>query len=236
MRPGLADMAATTNSRRPDLEEAPARSGATTGLDTLLTEPSAGALQRWTPGVAGLKAAAKLATRPGKVIEHTAGLTAELAKIAVGRSDVEPDRRDRRFKDPAWAGNPVYKRLGQTYLASARTLDRLLCSIDLDWSDERRVRFAAENVVDAVAPSNFPATNPAVLKAIVDTGGRNLVGGLGQLASDMAKPPRIPTMVDRSAFKVGETLALTEGAVVLRTEMFELLQYEPQTPRVREHP
>ena len=229
-------MAATTKARRPHLEEAPARSSEAAGLDTLLTEPSAGALQRWTPGLAGLKAAAKLAARPGKVVEHTAGLTAELANIAVGRSDVEPDRRDRRFKDPAWAGNPVYKRLGQTYLASARTLDRLLCSIDLDWSDERRVRFAAENVVDALAPSNFPATNPAVLKAIVDTGGRNIVGGLSQLASDMAKPPRIPTMVDREAFKVGENLALTKGAVVLRTEMFELLQYEPQTPQVREHP
>ncbi len=207
-----------------------------TGLDVLLTAAATGPLQRWTPGIAGLKAAAKLAARPDKVVSHTAHLTTELAKIAAGRSDVAPDRRDRRFKDPAWAGNPLYKRIGQSYLASAAAVDRLLCDIDLDWAEERRVRFVAENIVDALAPSNFAATNPTVVKAVVDSGGRNLVKGLGQLARDMATPPRVPTMVDRSAFTVGENLALTEGAVVLRTEMFELLQYKPQTPKVHEHP
>jgi polyhydroxyalkanoate synthase len=52
----------------------------------------------------------------------------------------------------------------------------------------------------------------------------------------MATPPRIPAMVDRSAFTVGEDIAVTPGAVVLRTPVFELLQYKPQTSKVREHP
>ena len=218
------------------LEEAPSRSADSTGLDMLLTEAAGGPWQRWTPGMAGLKAAARLATHPQKVAEHAASFATELARIAAGRSKVAPDKRDRRFKDPAWSGNPLYKRIGQSYLASAAALDDLLCCVDLDWAEERRVRFAASNVVDALAPSNFPATNPAVVKAIVDSGGRNLVKGLAQFASDMSSPPRVPTMVDRSAFRVGENIALTEGAVVLRTEMFELLQYKPQTPKVHEHP
>ena len=233
-------MAATTErppAKGERLEDAPSRPQQTGGLDMLLTEAaSGGGAQRWIPGMAGVRAAAKLAVRPQRVASRTAGLAGELAKIAVGRSEVAPDKRDRRFKDPAWNGNPAYRRLEQSYLAWASALDRLVCDANLDWADERRVRFAAENVVDALSPSNFPATNPAVLKAVVDTGGRNLVKGLMQLAADMASQPRIPSMVDRSAFTVGENLALTEGAVVLRTEMFELLQYRPQTPTVREHP
>jgi polyhydroxyalkanoate synthase len=186
--------------------------------------------------MASLKAAAKLAVRPRTVARRGAALAAELTKIAVGRSEVGPAKSDRRFKDQAWSENPAFRRLGQSYLAAAAALDTLLCDIELEWSEERRVRFAAENVVDAVAPTNFPLTNPAVLKAVVDTGGRNFVSGLRHFASDMANRPRIPSMVDRSSFKVGENLAVTAGAVVLRTEVFELLQYEPQTDTVRERP
>jgi polyhydroxyalkanoate synthase subunit PhaC len=221
----------------PKLEDAPQRSAQSAGLDMLLTEAaSGGPAQRWIPGMAGVKAAVKLAARPQTLARRTAGLTTELAKIAVGRSQVAPDKRDRRFKDPAWAGNPVYRRLGQTYLAWAKTLDRLVSDANLDWADERRLRFAAENLVDVAAPSNFPATNPSVVKAVIDSGGANLAKGAVQLAKDMRTSPRIPSMVDRSAFTVGENLALTEGAVVLRTEMFELLQYRPQTSQVYEHP
>jgi polyhydroxyalkanoate synthase len=205
-------------------------------LDMLLTEAAVGPGQRWIPGLAGVKAAAKLALRPQKVARRGAGLAAELAKIAAGRSEVAPPKGDRRFKDPAWFGNPAYRRLGQAYLATAATVDKVVCDAGLDWAEERRVRFAAENVVDLVAPSNFPPTNPAVVKAAIDTGGRNFVKGMRNLASDMASRPRIPSMVDRTAFEVGEDLAVTEGAVVLRTDVFELIQYEPQTSKVRERP
>jgi polyhydroxyalkanoate synthase subunit PhaC len=98
------------------------------------------------------------------------------------------------------------------------------------------VRFSAENVLDALAPTNFPALNPAALKATLDTGGRNLVQGSANLVHDLRKPPHIPAMVDSKAFTVGEDLAVTPGAVVLRTELFELIQYEPSTKKVRETP
>src|SRR4051812_23282440 len=207
-----------------------------TGLDTILTDAALGPVRRWVPGRAGMKLAAKLALRPDKVARRGAGLTAELTKIAVGRSEIEPPTRDRRFKDEAWSENPAFRRLVQSYLATGRTVDGLICDADLDWRAERRVRFAAENVLDALAPSNGPLTNPTALKALIDTGGGNYVRGLANFVRDMSSPPRIPSMVDEDAFEVGRDLALTPGAVVLRTPVFELIQYAPQTARVRERP
>jgi len=212
------------------------RPATTTGLEVLLTDATMSGVARWLPGRSLAKAAAKLATRPDKVARSTLGLYGELARIAAGRSDVAPAKGDRRFKDPAWTGNPAFKRLGQAYLATARAWDGLLSEADLDWQAERRMRFAVENVVDLAAPTNVPATNPAVLKAALDTGGRNFVAGAGHLVRDMRRPPRIPSMVDESEFEVGDNLAITPGAVVLRTPVFELIQYEPQTPKVREVP
>jgi polyhydroxyalkanoate synthase len=210
--------------------------GAGGALDVLLTEATMGPVRRWAPGRAGVEVAARLALRPDKVVRRGAGLAAELAKVAVGRSEVAPPKGDRRFKDPAWAENPAFRRLAQTYLAAGATVDGLVQDAGADWRAERRVRFAAENVVDALAPSNFPLTNPSVIKAVIDTGGANFVRGASHFARDMAKPPRIPSMVDESAFTVGEDLAITPGQVVLRTPMFELLQYAPSTPEVRERP
>jgi len=205
-------------------------------LDTLLADAGGGATRRWFPGVAGAKLVAKLATRPWKVARRGAGYGGELAKIAIGQSDVAPSKKDRRFKDEAWRGNPAFRRLAQAYLAAGRTVDDLICDAGLDERSERRVRFSAENILDALAPTNFPATNPAALKATLDTGGRNLVQGTANLVHDISRPPHIPAMVDENAFTVGEDLALTPGAVVLRTELYELIQYEPSTAKVRETP
>src|SRR5437763_2297285 len=88
-----------------------ARHGAETGvqaapLDMLLSEAAIGPAQRWNPGVAGLKAAGKLALQPRVVARRGARMAAELTKIAVGRSEVGPAKSDRRFNDPAWSGNP----------------------------------------------------------------------------------------------------------------------------------
>ncbi len=205
-------------------------------LDTLLADAGGGATRRWFPGVAGAKLAARLATRPWKVARRGAGYGAELAKITIGQSDVAPSKKDRRFKDDAWRGNPAFRRLAQVYLAAGKTVDDLISDAGLDERSERRVRFSAENVLDALAPTNFPALNPAALKVTLDTGGRNLVQGSANLVHDLRKPPHIPAMVDTNAFTVGKDLAVTPGAVVLRTELFELIQYEPSTKKVRETP
>jgi polyhydroxyalkanoate synthase len=93
-----------------------------------------------------------------------------------------------------------------------------------------------ENLVAAASPSNLPLVNPASAKALIDTAGLNFVRGGRNLLGDLAAPPRVPEMVDTSAFEVGRTIAVTPGAVVLRTEVLELIQYRPQTKRVREVP
>jgi polyhydroxyalkanoate synthase subunit PhaC len=134
--------------------------GGNASLDALLTDAGGGATRRWFPGVAGAKLVARLATRPWKVARRGAGYGGELAKIAIGQSDVAPSKKDRRFKDEAWRGNPAFRRLAQVYLAAGRTVDELISDAGLDERSERRVRFSAENVLDALAPTNFPALNP----------------------------------------------------------------------------
>ena len=98
------------------------------------------------------------------------------------------------------------------------------------------MRFVLDNLVAALAPSNNPLLNPAALKAALDTGGRNYLRGGRQLVKDLSSRPRIPQMVDSDAFTVGKDLAVTPGRVVLRTEVFELLQYAPRAEQVHEIP
>ena len=103
------------------------------GLDALLTDAAVGRKgQRWLPGAAGAKAAAKLARRPRRVARRVAGLTGEVAKIAAGRSELAPAKGDRRFADPAWTGNPLFRRLGQAYLAAGGTAHELLNDAELE--------------------------------------------------------------------------------------------------------
>jgi polyhydroxyalkanoate synthase len=106
----------------------------------------------------------------------------------------------------------------------------------LDERDSERVNFVLTNLIDALAPSNNPLVNPAAVKAALDTGGGSAVAGLRNFLSDMAVPPRVPSMVEPDAFEVGVDLAVTPGSVVLRTPEFELIQYRPATETVRQVP
>lgn len=91
------------------------------------------------------------------------------------------------------------------------------------------------NLVDAFAPTNFPLTNPAVLKETINRGGANLVKGRRRFVRDVSEG-RLPSMVDTSRFSVGRNLAVTEGAIVAHTEVCELIQYRPMTADVYETP
>jgi polyhydroxyalkanoate synthase subunit PhaC len=131
-------------------------------------------------------------------------------------------------------GNWLLRRVLQSYLAVGETVDGLISDAQLDWRAERRARLAAGNVLDALAPTNFAWSNPAVIKETVDTGGGNLVRGARRLTRDLSRPPRLPATVDTSKFEVGRNLAVSSGSVVLRTDAFELIQYKPSTAQVRE--
>jgi polyhydroxyalkanoate synthase len=205
-------------------------------LDLLLADAATGMLRRVNPGGSGLRLAAALATRPRLVAGRSRQLLGELARIAVGSSQVEPSRRDRRFADPGWAGNPLLRRTMQAYLVSAQTAEGVVADVGLDEKDSERVGFVLTNLIDALAPSNNPLLNPAAVKAAVDTGGGSTLNGLRNFLSDMAVPPRVPSMVEPDAFEVGKDLAVTPGSVILRTPVFELIQYRPATTAVRQVP
>jgi polyhydroxyalkanoate synthase len=198
-------------------------------LDVLLTETGSPFIRP----AAAVSVAAGLARRPRRTARRVGHLGAELARVAGGRSQLRAARRDRRFADPAWESSWLFRRLLQTHLAVGETVDGLITDSGVDWRAERQARFAAGNVLDALAPTNFPWSNPSVLKASIDQGGANLVRGARSFAHDF---PHMPSTVDTTKFEVGENLALTPGTVVLRTEVFELLRYTPQTEQVREVP
>src|SRR3954465_2861169 len=108
--------------------------------------------------------ARSLITPPDVVGRHARDLAGELARIGVRRSQVEPNKKDRRFADPAWTGNPLLRRAMQAHIAMAQTAAMLVDDAELDWQDDERIRFTLTNVVDALAPSN-PPINPHLWKA-----------------------------------------------------------------------
>ncbi len=205
-------------------------------LDLLLTDAALGPLRRFVPGMSGVHWTVNLARRPSCVAGRGRSLLAELARIGAGRSELAPHPKDRRFADEGWLHNPVLARAVQIYLAVGIAARGLVADADLDWGDEQRMRFVVDNLVDASSPSNNPLLNPRVLKAVIDTGGGNLLAGSRRLVRDFATPPRVPSMVEPDAFEIGTDLAVTPGAVVLRTDVFELIQYTPQTTKVRRVP
>jgi polyhydroxyalkanoate synthase len=205
-------------------------------LDLLLTQAALGPARRLLPGVSGLRFVGALGRRPQRVATRVAGLAGELARIAVGASDVAPSSRDKRFTDPAWTQNPLLRRIVQAYLATGEAVEGLVQDVPLEWRDAERVKFVAANLVEAASPSNNPLLSPVAWKAVIDTAGANAVRGSRHLLSDLASPPRVPSMVDCDAYEVGTDLAVTPGSVVLRTPVFELIQYRPQTAEVRTLP
>jgi polyhydroxyalkanoate synthase len=175
---------------------------------------------------------------PRAVAAESVRVAAEFARIALGVSDVSPSPKDRRFTDPAWSENPLYRRWAQAYLVWADAVERLASTPRLqeDWRRESRARAAAAKLVDAAAPSNLLVGNPTALKRAFDTGGASLVRGWRNAARDVLQHGGMPAQVDRRAFKVGENLAATPGAVIYRDDLFELLEYRPSTAHVRSQP
>ena len=205
-------------------------------LDMLLTAAAFGPARWITPRAGAVRLTAAMATHPKLVAGRGWQLLSELSRVTLGTSTLRPSRRDRRFADPGWTGNPLLRRSVQAYLAAAQTAESLVEEAGLEWADTERARFAVRNLVDALAPSNNPVLNPAAWKAAIDTGGVSALTGLRRLISDLAAPPRVPSMVEPDAFEVGRDLAVTPGAVVLQTPVFELIQYSPATAKVRQAP
>jgi len=137
-------------------------------LDQLLVDVGAGPLRRWLPGRPGVEFIASLAGKPRKVGRRMSTMVGELDCVVLGRSAVEPKRGDRRFGDPAWTHNPWLRRLVQAYLATGDAVAGLVDDAALAWRSDQQIRFLAENLIEAISPSNVLLVNPASAKAVVD--------------------------------------------------------------------
>jgi poly[(R)-3-hydroxyalkanoate] polymerase subunit PhaC len=155
------------------------------------------------------------------------------AERAIGRDNPGPiaiARGDTRFADPAYQENPVYYLLAQQYLLFSRLVDELLDTAGVSGTREAKARFTAKLLVDALAPTNILAGNPAALRKAFDTGGKSIVRGLRNLVHDLRHNGGWPSQVDTSGFEVGVNMGATPGSVVYRNDLIELIQYSPQTP------
>ncbi len=152
---------------------------------------------------------------------------------------IEPKKGDNRFRDEEWAEHYLYDHIKQAYLLAARFLEQTLDGKEvLDHRDAEKVGFFTRQVIDALAPTNFPHTNPSVVRETLDSLGENLVKGLHNLLEDLEKGDgklQI-TMADPDAFRLGENVASTPGKVVFQNELFQLLQYTPSTDEVLRRP
>lgn len=146
-----------------------------------------------------------------------------------------PDRSDKRFKDEIWSTNPFYDYLKQSYLLAADWMHQRLEHADgLTPMDRRKLELVTRNMIEALAPTNIPALNPAVVKTTLDEKGENLLRGLENLTRDLERGhgSLMIRQSDLDAFKVGENMAITPGAVVYENEVMQLIQYAPTTAEV----
>jgi len=153
---------------------------------------------------------------------------------AEGPGSGRKPRGDRRFKDDAWSHSPFYEMLKQSYLLGSKQLTELVDQAQVDDKSKLQLRFYARQFIDAMSPSNFPATNPEVIRSAIQTRSKSLADGMQNLIEDLQKG-RI-TRVNESAFEIGRNLAATPGTVVFENELIQLIQYTPQTSEVEKTP
>ena len=151
----------------------------------------------------------------------------------------EPAPEDQRFRDAEWSENPVFDYIKQAYLLNAAWAQRMVESIDgLDEDTARKVDFVSRQIVDAMAPTNFALTNPAVLRETKERRGENLREGYENLAAVLArgKGPLAVEHVPPDAFEIGTDIAVTPGEVVFQNDLLQLIQYAPATETVFKRP
>ena len=151
-----------------------------------------------------------------------------------GNGSIEPPRGDRRFNATEWRDNSLYSLLKQSYLLNARYCTDFVEALDMDEKEKHRLRFFTRQLVEAMSPTNFVATNPDVIKLATETEGQSLKVGLDNLMADLGRGNL--TITDESAFEVGKDVATSRGAVVFENDLFQLIQYEPATEQVAARP
>src|SRR6476646_8423923 len=188
---------------------------------------------------AATEAAIGLAARPAELLNvqlEAARQWSDFWSGALsGKASEKP--RDRRFSAAEWQDDPYYRAIRDSYLLASRQLRETVDRTAGDGSNAAMARFLLDQYLNAVAPSNFAATNPDVVKRVKETGGANLVQGFLNLLEDVGSGKGIvQRRTDPDAFEKGRTIAATPGAVVFENELFQLIQYDPATDKVAAEP
>lgn len=163
--------------------------------------------------------------------EYTEKLTALWQDALAART---PALADKRFNGAAWLANPMHAFNAAVYLLNGHYLTALVDAVDAPAKTKRKIGFAIQQMVDAMSPSNFLATNPVAQQLVVDTKGESLTRGMTHLLADMQK--RKISQTDEGAFEIGKDVATTPGAVVFENALFQLIQYTPLTKTVHQRP
>ncbi|MDA0148407.1 class I poly(R)-hydroxyalkanoic acid synthase [Vibrio sp. LaRot3] len=154
-------------------------------------------------------------------------------------SVVEAERGDKRFSNESWQNEIVFNFIKQSYLLFSRSYLEAINGIEgLDVKSKERLIFFSRQMINALSPSNFIATNPELLKLTIEQNGENLLAGLDQFKDDLESSADIlkVRMTNNNAFRVGDDIANTKGDVVYQNELFELIQYKPLTKQVNATP
>lgn len=168
---------------------------------------------------------------PERLAEIQKEYFTELAHLATNPEAIEV--KDRRFSGKAWHSS-WSKMIAATYLLNSKHLLALAKAVEADEKTRTKILFTTEQMIDALSPSNFIATNPEVLENIISSQGQSIQNGIVNLLGDLKKGK--VSLTDESAFEVGKNIATTEGQVVFRNDLFELIQYTPLTETVYERP
>lgn len=176
------------------------------------------------------------ASDPQRIARHARAMGEDMVRIMTGKSELAPDPKDKRFMDPAWQYNPFFRAGAQYYLAVQKGMRGWLEDLELDDLERDRANFITTIIIDSLAPTNTLVGNPTAQKRVIDSGGLSLIKGLQNAYNDMVHNKGMVSQVDKRPFKLGENIATSKGAVVLRTEMMELIQYAPTTEEVHAIP
>jgi polyhydroxyalkanoate synthase len=183
--------------------------------------------------------AVELQTRLGRAYLELWGAAARRLSGEDTGPVVTPDPKDRRFADPEWSSNQFFDFIKQAYLLSTFWADRLVKDAEgLDPHTRQKAEFYVRQIANALSPSNFVLTNPALLRETLGSNAENLARGIGMLAEDIEAGGGDLKIrqSDAAQFEIGRNIAASPGKVILENELMQLIQYAPSTPNVLKTP
>ena len=217
-------------------------------VNALAEQPPSTEIAQYSIEISALfaKAAIGNAANPASLLKHQSAAAAKFAALgdyAVKRAQgldaqpvTTPKAGDTRFKASEWNSNLWYDMMKQSYLIGAEYLENYFAEpTGLQSAEQRKLKFYSDQLIDTLAPTNYLTSNPEVISAIQESGGKNLLDGLKNFANDIEAGRGIK-MVDGEAFELGRNIAATPGKVIARNKLAELIQYAPATEQVYNRP